>query len=67
MGPGLFDFTIFQAGCNELQVKESQKADMKACCLDDEFNNEKQLVEGKYHLGERLNADLLCALHHGYL
>ena len=32
----------------ELQVKELQKADVKACCLDDESNNEKQLIEGKY-------------------
>ena len=31
----------------QLQVKELQKADAKACCLHDDFNNEKQLVEGK--------------------
>ena len=34
----------------ELQVKELQKADVKACCLHDEFNNEKQLMEGKYSI-----------------
>ena len=32
----------------ELQVKEIQKADIKACCLNDEFNIEKQIMEGKY-------------------
>ena len=34
----------------ELQVKELQKADVKACCLHDESKNEKQLVEGKYSI-----------------
>ena len=33
----------------ELQFKELQKADVKACCLHDEFN-EKQLIEGKYSI-----------------
>ena len=34
----------------ELQVEELQKADVKACCLYEEFNNEKQIVEGKYNV-----------------
>ena len=34
----------------EPQVKELQTADVKACCLHDEFNNEKQLMEGKYSI-----------------
>ena len=34
----------------ELQVKELQKADVKACCLHDEFNNEERLMEGKYSI-----------------
>ena len=34
----------------KLQVKELQRADVKACCLHDEFNNEKQLMEGKYSI-----------------
>ena len=35
-----------------MQVKELQIADVKACCLHDEFNNEKQLLimEGKYSI-----------------
>ena len=38
---------LFQAGIMEQQVKELQKADIKACCLHDEFNHEKQLMEKK--------------------
>ena len=38
----------FKMAIMELQVKELQKADVKACCLYDKFNNEKQLMEGKY-------------------
>ena len=34
----------------ELQVFELQKADVNACCLLDEFNNERQLVDGKYNI-----------------
>ena len=34
----------------ELQVKESQRADAKTCCLHNESNNEKQLMEGKYSI-----------------
>ena len=34
----------------ELQVKELQKAHVKACWLHDEFNNEKQLIEGRYSI-----------------
>ena len=40
----------FKLAIMELQIKESQKADVKACCLHDEFNNEKQLMEGKYSI-----------------
>ena len=43
-------FTIFQAGLMELQVKELQKADLKASCLHNESGNEKQLMEGKYSI-----------------
>ena len=32
----------------ELQVKELQKADVKACCRHYKFNNEKQVIEDKY-------------------
>ena len=32
----------------ELQVKEIQKADVKARCVHDVSKNEKQLMEGKY-------------------
>ena len=38
----------FKLALMELQVKELQKADVKACCLHDESKNEKQLMEGKY-------------------
>ena len=34
----------------ELQIKELQKTDVKACCLHDESDNEKQLMEGKYSI-----------------
>ena len=34
----------------KLQVKELQKADVKAWCLHDESNNEKRLIEGKYSI-----------------
>ena len=37
---------FFKLAIMELQVKELQKADVNACCLHDEFNNEK-LMEGK--------------------
>ena len=40
----------FKLAIMELQVKELQKADANACCLHDEFNNEKQLMEGKYSI-----------------
>ena len=33
----------FKLAVMELQVKELQKADIKACCLNDESKNEKQL------------------------
>ena len=41
---------LFQASIMELQVKELQKADVRACCLHDEFNREKKLIEGKYSI-----------------
>ena len=40
----------FKLAVMELQVKKLQKADVKACSLHDEFNNEKQLMEGKYSI-----------------
>ena len=40
----------FKLAMMELQVKELQKADVKTCCLHDEYNNEKQLMEGKYSI-----------------
>ena len=40
----------FKLAMMELQVKELQKADVKACRLHDESNNEKQLMEGKYSI-----------------
>ena len=40
----------FKLPIMDLQVKELQKADVKACCLLDEFNNKTQLVEGKYSM-----------------
>ena len=40
----------FELALMELQVKELQKADVKACCLHDESKNEKQLMEGKYSI-----------------
>ena len=32
----------------KVKVKELQEADVKTCCLHDESNNEKELMEGKY-------------------
>ena len=40
----------FKLAIMELQVKESQKVDVKACCLRDESNNEKKLMESKYSI-----------------
>ena len=40
----------FKLAIAELQVKELQKADVKASCLYEEFNNEKQLMEDKYSI-----------------
>ena len=37
----------------EPQVKELQKGDVKACGPHDEFNHEKQLMEGKYIIVHR--------------
>ena len=39
----------FKLALMELQVKELQKVDVKACCLHDESKNEKQFMEGKYN------------------
>ena len=41
---------FFKQAIVELQVKELQKAVVKACCLHDKSNNEKQLMEGKYNI-----------------
>ena len=40
----------FKLASMELQVKELQNANVKACYLHDESKNEKQLTEGKYNI-----------------
>ena len=40
----------FKLAIMELQVKELQNTDVKACCLHDESDNKKQLMEGKYSI-----------------
>ena len=40
----------FRLAIMEHQVRELQEADVKACCLHEESNNEKQLMEGKYSI-----------------
>ena len=40
----------FKLAIMELQAEELQKADVKACCIREEFNNEKQLMERKYSI-----------------
>ena len=40
----------FKLDITELQVKELQKADVKASCFHKEFNNEKQLMEGQFSI-----------------
>ena len=44
----------FKLALMELQFKELQKADVKACCLHDESKNGKQLMEGKYSIAYRI-------------
>ena len=41
---------LFQPGIMELQDEELQKGDVKTWCLNDEFNHDKQLMEGKYSI-----------------